>query len=106
MSTTATTRRFGLVLASATLFAALVGGIASASAQSDGGNGGSGAGDGGSGTGNPVLVFGTAGNCPPTIACGPGRTERPPLVVHKKRADPCDDYRPGSRLYRQCRYDR
>ncbi|MDK9698278.1 MAG: hypothetical protein OEL76_18035 [Siculibacillus sp.] len=101
MSTIARRHRIQLTIAAATLAVALVGGIASAFAQAAGGRGGGGSGDG-SPDPTAVLVYGTPGNCPPTIACGPGRPERP-RHVRIKPYDPCGDYRPGSRLHRQCR---
>ncbi len=105
MSTISRAHRVQLTIAVAALAFALVGGIASAFAQAAGGNGGRGGG-GGNGAGAPdptaVLVYGLPGNCPPTIACGPGHTT-PPKIVKIKRFDPCGDFRAGSRLYRQCR---
>ncbi len=106
MSTISRAHRIQLTIAAASLAVALVGGIASAFAQTAGGGnggpaGGSTAGNG-SGGGSAVLVYGMPGNCPPTIACGPGRPQRPHLV-RAKRVDPCGDYQPGSRLHNQCR---
>ncbi|WP_333822075.1 hypothetical protein [Pinisolibacter sp.] len=106
MSTISRAHRIQLTIAAASLAVALVGGIASAFAQTAGGGnggpaGGSSPGNGSSGS-SAVLVYGLPGNCPPTIACGPGRPHRP-LPVRVKRYDPCGDFQPGSRLYNQCR---
>ena len=111
MSTISRAHRIQLTIAAASLAVALVGGIASAFAQTagggNGGNGGPAGGStagGGSGGGTAVLVYGMPGNCPPTIACGPGKPQRPRLV-RVKHYDPCGDFQPGSRLYNQCRKD-
>lgn len=106
MSTISRAHRIQLTIAAATLAVALVGGIASAFAQAAGNGGRGGGGSGGNTAGAPdptaVLVYGLPGNCPPTIACGPGH--HPPLKIVKiKRYDPCGDHRLGSRLYKQCR---
>lgn len=61
---------------------------------------------GGAGTGEPdqtrVIVYGTPGNCPPTMA-GCNNVERPKPVVGKRKYDPCGDFAIGSKAYRQCR---
>lgn len=101
MSTISRTDRIRLGFAAATLAFALVGGIASAFAQSaGGGQGGRGGNGDGSGSGSAVLVYGTPGNCPPTIACGEPR--RPPRLIKVRPYDPCGDYRPGSDRYLRC----
>lgn len=99
-----TLRGLRLAAAAATLALAIVGSIASAQAAAAGGGNGRGGGDNGGGTGDPsaVIVYGTPGNCPPTVACGPTRPGRPQFRP-TWRHDACGDYRPGSRLYRQCR---
>ena len=106
MSTISRAHRIQLTIAAATLAVALVGGIASAFAQAAGGHGGGGSGNAGNSAGsagpNAVIVYGTPGNCPPTIACGPGHT--PHLHITKaKPYDPCGEFRRGSSRYRQCR---
>ncbi len=99
-----TLRGFRLTAVAATLAVALVGSIASAQAATAGGGNGRGGGDNGDGTGSPsaVIVYGTPGNCPPTIACGP--THRPPRHVRTVPTEACGEYRPGSALYRRCLY--
>lgn len=104
MSTTLRTSRTRLVLVAASLVVALVGGIASASAQSNGGGRGGGSGNSnGSGGGSDVIVYGTPGNCPPTIGCG-SETQRPrpskPKVYRQR--DLCGDHLPESPAYRRC----
>lgn len=101
MSTTTT--RVRVALAAATLVVALTGGIASAFAQSNGGGRGGGDSSGnGSSSGSAVLTYGTAGNCPPTLACG-NPTPRLPHGKIKRARDVCGDYyRPGTVAYRQC----
>jgi len=107
MSTISRAHRIQLTVAAATLAVALVGGIASAFAQSAGGNGGHGGGSGASGAGgetSAVIVYGTPGNCPPTIACGAPPTHRvPPRIFHGRPRDTCGGYRPGTRRWLECR---
>ena len=104
MSTISRAHRVQLTLAAATLAFALVGGIASAFAQTagggQGGHGGNGGQSDGSGGSSAVIVYGTPGNCPPTIACGEPR--RPPRLVKVKPYEPCGEYRPGSDRYLRC----
>ena len=104
MSTISRAHRIQLTIAVATLAVALLGGIASAFAQTAGGGGRG----GGAGSGGPdqtaVIVYGTPGNCPPTVACGePHRRPERPQVGKLRRIDRCGDFQPGSRLYNQCR---
>lgn len=104
MSTTLRTSRSRLALVAATIALALAGGIASAHAQSsNGGRGGGGGASNGSGGGSDVIVYGTPGNCPPTIGCG-GETQRPrpskPKVYRQR--DLCGDHLPESPAYRRC----
>ena len=110
MSTTRTTEptllRRGLRFAAvgAGLVFALMGGLASASAQSAGGGrgGGSDGGPGGnSGGGSAVIVYGTPGNCPPTVACGGPEVHRP-KVRWVKPSELCGDHFPDGRLHRRC----
>ena len=105
MSTTLRTSRTRLALVAASIVLALAGGIASAHAQSsNGGRGGGGGGAAnGSGEGSDVIVYGTAGNCPPTLACG-GETQRPrPMKVKiYRQRDLCGDHLPESPAYRRC----
>jgi hypothetical protein len=99
MSTISRAHRIQLTLAAATLVVSLFGGIASAFAQSNGGggdNGGNSDGNGGSG-GSAVLLYGTAGNCPPTIACAAPK----PRIVREQR-DNCSEWSDDPRLYRRC----
>lgn len=104
MSTISRAHRIRLGFAAATLAFALVGGLASAFAQTagggQGGHGGSAGQSEGSGSGSAVLVYGTPGNCPPTIACGEPR--RPPRIVKVRPYDPCGDHRPGSDRHLRC----
>lgn len=100
MSTISRAHRIQLTIAAATLVVSLFGGIASAFAQSNGGGSGDGGGnsDGnGGGGGSSVLIYGTAGNCPPTIACAAPK----PRVV-RERQDNCSEWSDDPRLYRRC----
>lgn len=95
MSTISRNHRIQLTIAATALVLALVGGIGSAFAQAAGGGGkGGGNSGGGSNGGGPdpsaLIVYGTAGNCPPTIACG---SQVPPPVVKPRRDDLCGDRR-------------
>ncbi len=94
MSTISRNHRIQLTIAATALVLALVGGIGSAFAQAAGG-GGKGGGHGGSSNGggpdpSAVIVYGTAGNCPLTVACA---APPPPPVVKPKRHDVCGDRR-------------
>ena len=97
MSTISRAHRIQLTLAAATLVVSLFGGIASAFAQSNGGGGGNGN-DGNSGGNSAVLLFGTAGNCPPTIACG----GQPSRRIVRERQDNCSEWVDDPRLYHRC----
>jgi hypothetical protein len=102
MSNTLSPRRFAIV--SATLVVAFLGGLAAASAQTTGGNG-RGA-DGGHGSGNTpkgaVILLGTPGNCPPTIACAPTNPDQP-RKPKRKSVGHCDEFRKDSPAYLRCR---
>lgn len=98
MSTISRAHRIQLTLAAATLVVSLVGGIASAFAQSQGGGGNGGNNDGnGGGDGPSVLLYGTPGNCPPTIACA---APKPPVA--RERRDNCSEWVDDPRLYHRC----
>ena len=64
-----------------------------------------GRGGGGTPSGGPdetrIIVYGTPGNCPPTMA-GCGEVQKPKPVI-KKRYDPCGDFARGSAAYRECK---
>ncbi|TBW34387.1 hypothetical protein EYW49_18280 [Siculibacillus lacustris] len=45
---------------------------------------------GASGGGSSVLLYGSPGNCPPTIACGPSETRLPPHRVKPVKRVKCD----------------
>jgi hypothetical protein len=98
MSTISRAHRIQLTIAAATLVVSLVGGIASAFAQSQGGGGDSGGNDGNSGGTSAVLLYGTSGNCPPTVACG----GQPPRRIVRERQDNCSEWVDDPRLYHRC----
>lgn len=89
MSTTISrAHRIQLTIAATALVLALVGGIGSAFAQAAGGKGGGNGGAAGEPDQSSVLVYGTPGNCPPTIACG---APHHPPVVKARRVVNCGD---------------
>ena len=104
MSTIPRTHRIRLTIGVAALAFALVGGIASAFAQSAGGNGRGGGGSSSGGAPDPsaIVTYGTPGNCPPTMACG-ADLQRRPHIVRVKPHDGCGEFPRTSRAYRQCR---
>lgn len=93
-------RKYGFLTAAAIATALVFATIGTAAAQ---GRGGGGSAPGG-GTPDPsaVIVYGTPGNCPPTMA-GCGAPQQPKPTISKKRYDPCGDFAIGSRAYRECR---
>jgi hypothetical protein len=92
--------RFDILAGVAIATAVVIAVTGSAFAQAAAGRGG-----GGSPSGGPdetrVIVYGTPGNCPPTIA-GCGEVQKPKPVI-KKKYDPCGDFAEGSAAYRECR---
>ena len=85
---------------------ALVGGIGSAFAQTAGGGKGGapsgGAPGGSSGSASAVILLGTPGNCPPTLACA---TTVPAPVVEVKPRQACSDRRGPRDIRFTCRPD-
>lgn len=103
-ATTPALRCLRLAAVAATLVVALAGGVGSALARGDNGGGAPGGGNGpGGNSGSPsaVIVYGTPGNCPPTVACG--ATRYPPHVhrILDRRID-CGDFDYASPGWRRC----
>lgn len=80
------------VIVGAIAAACLAAFIGQAGAQTAGGNRGGGGPDGGNGTDGTVVLYGSPGNCPPTIACAPQRPQQPPRKVRIKRSDACGQW--------------
>lgn len=93
-------RRYGFFTGAAIAAALLLATTGYAAAQAAGGRGG------GAAPGGPdpsaVIVYGTPGNCPPTVA-GCNVPDKPKPVVTKKKVDPCGDFAMGSKPYRECK---
>lgn len=93
-------RRYGFLTGAAIAAALLLATTGYAAAQAAAGRGG------GAAPGGPdpsaVIVYGTPGNCPPTVA-GCGVPDKPKPVITKKKVDPCGDFAMGSKPYRECK---
>jgi hypothetical protein len=93
-------RRYGFFTGAAIATALLLATTGYAAAQAAGGRGGGSA----PGASDPtaVIVYGTPGNCPPTLA-GCNVPDKPKPVFTKKKIDPCGDFAMGSKPYRECK---
>lgn len=95
-------RRYGFFTGAAIAAALLLATTGYAAAQAAGGRGGGSAPSGGGPDPSAVIVYGTPGNCPPTVA-GCNVPDKPKPVVTKKKVDPCGDFAMGSKPYRECK---
>lgn len=93
-------RRYGFFTGAAIAAALLLATTGYAAAQAAGGRGG----DSSPGAADPtaVIVYGSPGNCPPTVA-GCNVPDKPKPVITKKKVDPCGDFAMGSKPYRECK---